>query len=187
MIGLSLHEQLKEATKNRHQQLEEELDLERRVYSRGAYADLLARFFGIYSPLEEALLRAPDLHDFGYRMAERSKLDALRADLAILGITADYLPWCTKLPVLRTIPQLLGCAYVMEGATLGGMAIQSMAQKARTSLPSSFFSVYGATTRERWAEFLGILKSCHRRFPDQDEEVIEAALDTFQAFESWCA
>ncbi|MFL5200662.1 MAG: biliverdin-producing heme oxygenase, partial [Microvirga sp.] len=58
---MTLLERLKVETRQAHDRIEAAIDLERRIASRDAYRDLLARFYGFHKAWEsEAAAMAPD-------------------------------------------------------------------------------------------------------------------------------
>ena len=69
-------------------------------------------------------------------------------------------PRCTDLPDCTTPEQLLGCLYVIEGATLGGRSITRHLQIRLGLTPESggaFFDGYGAQTGSHWKAFCTML------------------------------
>jgi len=177
---------LRSRTADAHRRLEEAVEIEQRIRQADDYRDLLARFWGFYAPLEQALAavawRVDPVPDW-----IRPKTPALRRDLQELGIADPAtLPVCRDLPKLGDWRAALGCHYVLEGATLGGRTIvKLMAREDRTSdLPAGFFSGYGEATGEHWRRFCACL---HRH------SLCEAALlsapaaaeATFASMERW--
>ena len=116
----------------------------------------------------------------GLEFERRLKLPALRNDLRVLGVPASQ--WGvgpeTALPVLGSVEQALGFAYVLEGATLGGRVIRKRVAAAGGSLVGlSFFDVYGPATGEQWVRFCAVLeRQCKFRIP----EAVEGALAGFR-------
>jgi len=92
---------------------------------------------------------------------------------------------CSDLPRVMTTTDLAGCAYVVEGAALGGQMISRELDRS-LGIRSDFFAGEGRQTSVRFAEVLAwiddvaLADSC----PD---EVVRAACDTFTKFERWLA
>lgn len=81
---------LRALTRPHHDRIEKELDLVDPAITRPAYTALLARFYGFYVPLEDAL----GVHDWdalGLDWPARRKRGLLEAGLAALGVGAEGL------------------------------------------------------------------------------------------------
>ncbi len=176
---------LRRATREHHAELERRLPPSAIAASPAAYQRILAAFFGFYEPLEERIRRAEPPLD----ASARQKTPALRADLAALGKTPaelDALSRCDDGPDPGSPAEALGCAYVVEGATLGGQIIARHV-RARLGLgPNTgalFFSGYGRQTGTRWREFVAIIER-HVAHPDR-ARAGRAARDTFVSLTRW--
>ena len=101
--------------------------------------------------------------------------------------TIAALPFCDVLPPLVTLPNLLGCLYVIEGATLGGQIITRHLQKNLHIFPETgaeFFNGYGAATATRWQACCAMLTTQAEKIAD-DEHIIATANQTFATLEHW--
>lgn len=183
-------QRLRQATRAQHEALERQLPLLDPALSRDSYRDFVSRFFGYYAPLEARLLAAPGWSDIGLAYLERRKLPQLERDLRAFGATTDTLaavPLCRELPDVASSARLLGCLYVIEGATLGGQIITRRLQASLGLTPESgaaFFSGYGAQTGSRWKAF-GALLTAYVQRTGGDDEVIASANRTFATMEGW--
>jgi heme oxygenase len=154
---------LKLATSARHTALEDQLPLMRSDLSCEEYRQFVGRFFGFYAPLETLLMASNHWQLLGFDYAARQKTPRLVQDLLALGGSAVELaaiPRCTNLPALTTPEQLLGCLYVIEGATLGGRIITRQLQTQLGLNPESggaFFEGYGGQTGPHWKAFCTML------------------------------
>lgn len=97
---------------------------------------------------------------------------------------ASRLPTCPGFPLLDTIPRALGCAYVLEGATLGGAVI--LRHLGRTlgvtrERGGAFFGSYGSASGPMWKEFCGALAACD----EPAEPAVAAARETFATLDGW--
>jgi heme oxygenase len=190
---------LKLATSASHSALEEKLPLMNADLSRQAYCRFVARFFGFYAPLEAQLMASPHWQQLPFDYADRQKTPRLTQDLLALGTTPTALsatPLCAALPPLHAPEQLLGCLYVIEGATLGGRSITQHLHTKLGLTPQSggaFFDGYGTQTGSRWKAFCTMLmnNADHPDHPNHpiDESrhaaIVAAADSTFQTLTQW--
>jgi heme oxygenase len=179
---------LKDATAERHEAVERRVDIEGRLGSTSDYADLLARFYGFYAPLESALARAGDYDSLGIDFDERRKTGRLARDLAALGRDPAAVPLCPDPPTVESVAQALGTMYVLEGATLGGRVITRMVESRLGLTPErgcAFFSSYGDRVGAMWNAFRAALTNFAT--PQTESEVVAAATRTFDALDGWLA
>lgn len=181
--------QLKTATWPLHQRLERRLDFRTRTASRENYRDHLRQLWGFYATLEPRLCGGvldEWLEDYG----ERRKLPMIEQDLEALGIPSAalaQLPRCPTVPPCEDAASAFGCAYVIEGATLGGRSLLP-AIGARLGLTSgqgaAFLASYGDAVTLRWKTFGTALNQCCADAARR-ARATAAAVATFSAFESW--
>lgn len=181
---------LKKETRTHHERVEAALDLPSRIASFRAYESLLACLYGLYRPLETSLTAASRRTGPAFDWSPRWKTPLLVADLHSLGWSGDRiaaLPLCTKLPRLDTTAQAAGCAYVLEGATLGGQIIRGEVARALPLHDAGvqFFTGYGEQTRAQWLAFGTALNEFVQQHPDSADEVVRSAEETFVCFEHW--
>ena len=189
-LPMSILERLKSGTYARHVAIESRTVLLNKDLSHSNYSLCLQRFLGYYSPLETRLLESPVWHEIEFTYADRYKTPLVLQDLLALGMSQDALaaiPQCTALPDLTTAAQLLGCLYVIEGATLGGQIISkhlSSTLGVSTVSGCAFFAGYGKHTGSKWKAF----GACLTAFTTQtgcDDEIIASANKTFQTLDCW--
>lgn len=184
---------LKLATSACHSALEDQLPLMHANLSRDDYRQFVGRFFGFYEPLEARLMASPHWRPLAFDYAARQKTPRLAQDLLALGGTAQALaatPRCSELPAFDTPEQLLGCLYVIEGATLGGRSITRHLQTQLGLTPESgvaFFDGYGAQTGLRWKAFCTMLSNNADRYSDESRHaaIIAGANGTFHTLTQW--
>ncbi len=172
--------------------MEAQLPLHESRLTRATYHGLLLRFLGFYAPLEQCLLSGPlqPQPEFDYR--ERLKTPQLEQDLYDAGETPDSLrraAQCDALPPVSTLAEVLGCLYVIEGATLGGQIIARQLQASlgsTTDYGARFFSGYGAATGSQWKATGAFLSTMAERV-DQDDAIVASANATFQSLGRWVA
>jgi heme oxygenase len=184
---------LKLATSASHRALESQLPLMHRDLSLDDYRRFVSRFLGFYAPLEGQLLAAPCWQQLAFDYTARQKTPRLTRDLLSLGSSFEALrgtPLCTDLPVLETPEQLLGCLYVIEGATLGGRVITRHLEGQLGLKPESggaFFDGYGTETGTHWKVFCTLLSKHADHCTDQGrhEAIVVGANRTFEALTHW--
>ena len=182
-------QQLRDATRLDHQQLEARINLLERDWSLEFYRALLEKFHGFYAPLEPAIFAHPQWQQAKFAIESRRKLHWLHSDLQFLGLNTPQigaLPHCKYLPRADTFARALGCAYVLEGSTLGGQII-ARHLKTQLNLPPNgcrFFTAYGAQTGAMWRKFIAVLNAYESSEREQNE-LLESASATFRALECW--
>jgi heme oxygenase (biliverdin-IX-beta and delta-forming) len=176
----------------RHMRLEKRLPLMAADFTQDRYRELLRRFFGYYSPLEERLAGFHGMVEAGFDYEGRRKTPKLVRDLLALSDSSETLitiPRCETLPALETPGQVWGCLYVIEGSTLGGQIISAHLKGKFGLTPdagSAFFSGYGKETGQRWIEFKTALTTASER-GDMDDEIVASASATFDTLGEWVA
>lgn len=176
---MSLLTSLRTGTRDAHARVEDAVDVLRAGRSPATYAPVLQGFHSLYAPLERALDASPLTLLVVPDFAERRKTAWLDADLAALGAPA---PPDLDVPPLRTVEDVAGTAYVLEGATLGGAVVA----RELPDVPHRFFASYGSRRGAMWAGFRGHLRALDERGVDQ-ERTVAAARRTFALFERACA
>jgi heme oxygenase len=182
---------LKEETRPYHNQLEGDplsrgiLDAELRP---AYYLQVLSAYYGLYAPLEARLLSAADWPAMGFDLGRRLKTPLIERDLAAFGLEGELLrtlPMCADLPALTSTPAALGCAYVLEGSTLGGQMIARHVETAlglSASAGVAFFRSYGENLGPMWKEFRSFLEA---HAAGHEDAVVAGAGATFGTIVSW--
>jgi len=157
------------------------------------YQQILERFYGFYQPLELAFRKhAQVMEALDYE--NRFKLPLLTKDLKHFGHTNETLssiPQCDYVPELETLPQVLGCMYVMEGSTHGSQFIAKRLQEQFNldGAGLSYYEGYGKDTMPRWKTFKAYLDSSlgdgNQKDGAQDDQVATTAAQTFEALHRW--
>ena len=185
---MTLLERLRIQTRPSHEAVEKQFGLFDRSWSADQYRHLLRRFLGFYDPLEGRIDVAADWSGLGFDWPRRRKTPLLRRDLTALGERPELLaalPRCNDLPSAGSLPQALGCLYVLEGATLGGQVVA----RHLAGVPGladgaffSFFSSYGGEVGPMWRAFGEFLTA---QANGEDDIVVKAACETFTSLGLW--
>lgn len=186
----SLREEIREATRAEHDDIESHLDLSRPDFELGQYARLLQKYHAFYQALEQFLLeRAAQASGFArFYCRDRLKTAWLASDLKALGARDDTPADASlreRLAALFASEQrLLGALYVIEGSMLGG-AVLSKQFRRRFGLAretgAMFFTGYGSETREKWLALIELLGQFDHD-PAARSEAIEGARSMFRLF-----
>lgn len=183
-------QRLKIETRAQHAALEGLLPLLNPNMSLEAYRECLRRFYGYYLPLESLLIAQPVWDELGFDYTRRCKAHGLQRDLLALGDSPTQLmqiPRCHDIPKLHTLAQVLGCLYVIEGATLGGQIITKHLQANLGLTPAhgaTFFNGYGVCTGAQWKAF-GIMLITRAEQANDSNAIVDSANQTFQTMGQW--
>ena len=174
-----LREALKNATESAHDRVERLLALDAPELSLSQYIRYLRLMHAWHSAIEPKL-ESRAMIGLGIDMRSRAKLPWLEADLAHFGVPpALFLR--LSLPPLETAPAQLGCAYVMEGATLGGAVLYPRIAPRFNLGPfagASYLYGRGSETGSSWKRFVQALDAAPLD-PAERQECIESARATF--------
>ena len=175
--------ELRAATREQHDRIEQRVDLAARLASAEEYRGLLARLHGFYAPVEAAL--APHAGDIaGLDFHGRRKASLLLDDVRALGGAEE--PAAEDIPEVRSQAQALGVLYVLEGSTHGGAVIARMARErlgVTRERGASFFCAYGGSVGSRWRAFGDVVED--HTGGTAPAEMRDAATGCFEALEDW--
>jgi len=183
-------QRLRVETRTAHEQLESNIDLLGRKWTNEFYRQLLEKFYGFYSIIEPSIWERVQWELVGIDAKKRRKTNLLVQDLKVLGLNCEEimrLPQCAKVPIVETFSQALGCAYVLEGSTLGGQVITRHLRRElgiESERGASFFTSYGSEVGPMWRDFTNILNTEDLSQEDEDL-IVHYACKTFGAFDNW--
>jgi heme oxygenase len=168
---------LRERTRDAHACAEQAMDLPGRGRDRDRYAQVLRSLRSVYAPLERELDAAEAARAVLPDWPARRKTRWLDDDLLALGVPV---PPDAQVAPLQGAEQVVGVAYVLEGATLGGALVGPL---LAPGLPHRFFDAYGPGRGRMWRDF--------RRHVDgigglDEDAVVASAQWTFGAFTASC-
>ena len=176
---------LKAETAASHARVDALMDLP--AMTRPRYSASLAALRDAHLAVERELSRhATALAEFGYDVADRSKLGWLDADLATLGAIPSA-PSSDFTLALQDAADAFGAVYVMEGSTLGGQVIARHVIPMLGVTPAEgcrYFTGYGPSTRERWRDTTAaITRFAEPNCEDATGRMVSAANRTFALVE----
>ena len=172
---MMLMARLKEATRQRHEEVEARMPVLDPGLPLPGYARLLRQLQTVVEPLEAQLLERSV--PAAFRLKERLKAPLLARDLAALPASPSLPPLAVR---LTGLPEALGALYVLEGSTLGGQVI-GRHLRARGLTPArggAYFHAYGPETGAMWRAFSEAMNG----WEGEPERVIAGANLTFGAF-----
>ena len=114
-------EKLKQRTCIHHERASKNIDILHAHLSMEEYGNV-TETVGFYKPLGVPIANGKEWPLSILNFDRRKKIPLLEYDLYVLGYPS-FLPLCTDLPELPDFAHVLGCLYVLEGATLGGQII----------------------------------------------------------------
>lgn len=185
----TLAERLREETKTEHAALEKAMmPLLKAARDKESYTRLLTAMYTYLQPVEKAVfqyIHAEQLPD----ATDRRTMAYMAADLKALDTNPDVLPRAAQLPAINNLAGAFGALYVLEGSTLGGQIVGNILRK---NLPPAlhhtrYFDSYGEETKTMWKKFTQALNIFGEAHPAQGAEIINAAKETFTAFQKHLA
>ena len=185
-VAMGLRETLKESTRDEHVALEALLALERPALTIHDYQGYLTATHAYYRRIEPRLGSSATLAAMGLDMRRRGKRAWLESDLAWFGL-APIAAADPPVPDVADGARALGCAYVLEGATLGGHVLERLLGPRLGLAPGrggTFLAGYGARTGAMWRGFLAALEEAGRDGVDE-RACVEGARETFASLGDW--
>ena len=179
-------DRLRDATRDLHTATEEVAAVTEG--GRERYVWFVARQYGFTAPLEPRLAAAPGIAAVGLDLERRRRAHLFAADLLHLGLHPAQLPRCTALPRVDSAARALGALYVLEGSTLGGAFLLAHLGRTLGVAPgagASGLAPYGHSLREMWVAFADALDGFVREAPGEQDEVVDAARETFARMLDW--
>jgi heme oxygenase len=184
-------ERIRDVTRPFHRSLEQASALMRPDVTADDYRCYLTKLLGFHAPVELMLNGLAIRHGLDMALAGRRKTPLIVQDLAALGLSrasAEAVPWSPWLPKPVGVGGLLGCAYVLEGATLGS---KILLRRLGRWLPevagaSRYLNCYGDAVGELWHAFLALFELHVVGRAEQDAAVV-ASHETAQSLWAWLA
>lgn len=175
---------VKEATRDQHDDLEKIVDVMSNILTKERYKEMITDFYRFYSSIEGEI-SDERLFSIGIDAHRRRKTPLLERDIDALGADGhSTTEKFTDIPVLDTVPKMLGSLYVMEGATLGGQVITRHLRTQLGITPENggaFFNSYGHEVGPMWKQFCSAVNTYAEQNGHEDE-IIGSARATFDSF-----
>lgn len=171
---------LRHRTRPAHERLDAALDFRAPgSVTIARYTALLTGSLDVVSVLEPALAREIGHVD---KAPGAGRIASLASDLAALGRASTPRPVSLRGP--SSTAEAYGCAYVLEGSTLGGLVLASMVRRdLGDDAPVAYLTLRGAQTRPAWQAFLRDLADFGARATDREHEAaVDTAMATFDAY-----
>jgi heme oxygenase len=139
------------------------------------YVAFLRASHRVLSSLDAALSRI-----FKRPISERSAQVA--ADLQALGQPAPSAPPATWAPSDQA--EAMGCAYVVEGSSLGGLVVAKIVERELgLQAATTFLRGHGPRTKDLWRSFLSELDAWGANArPEERARAVQAATTTFATY-----
>ncbi|BES70150.1 biliverdin-producing heme oxygenase [Marinobacter nanhaiticus D15-8W] len=193
--------ELRQATEISHQAIERNPRLKQLFTSDlsvTAYRQLLADLLGFYEPVEAQLdcaallLSDADRKAIALTTEGRWKTPWLRHDLRNLGLSDEAIAGLpraprSECPGIEGLPSVIGCLYVLEGATLGGKLISRQIESCLDITAANggrFYHGYGPDNGPMWGRFRQQLANLDMD-ASQTAKITTAAVETFSALDRW--
>jgi heme oxygenase (biliverdin-IX-beta and delta-forming) len=175
---MSLTERLKLETRSEHDAIEAIVEALRPFDDEACYARFLSSALGFYEPVEADLIAAGTIEP------ARAKTPWIVRDLEVMGARIDG-PRASFRPPADPAGRF-GCAYVLEGATLGGRILLARVNESlglSSEAGARFLAGYGSETGAMWTSFRAALVE---RVPaSAGDALVEGARETFRSYGKW--
>jgi len=183
--GLSLSAQLQMQTARLHKRVEILLGLPGAIRTQDEYCVWLARFLGLYDPIERSLATFSQWEALGI-VPPPHRHTCLADDLVGPGAAPRAPP--AMQPDLPTFAHALGALYVLEGSTLGSRFIlRDLETRIGTQIAGAtrFLGGRGEAVRPMWQSFKAALDNFGREKPDLCADVVTGTERVFRAILAW--
>jgi heme oxygenase (biliverdin-IX-beta and delta-forming) len=154
----------------------------------GDYVNYLKKLYGFVKGFEENVFpilqnTIPDIDRRKKTYLLENDLLAQHQDLQLIEMPNDEIFHQN----FNTEASAWGGMYVLEGSTLGGQIINRHLQKKLGDIigQSDYFRGYGAETGTAWKSFLESFCMQAKKSSEQEQEIIRAAIKTFDLMDSW--
>jgi heme oxygenase (biliverdin-IX-beta and delta-forming) len=147
--------ELRAATRDSHEALDERLVLQPGAVSLPRYAAFLRASLAVVEPVEARVAVWLGATDYVTRA------ECLRADLASLGEPPHASHRGIEVPAIASRAAAMGAAYVLEGSTLGGLFLARTLDRglALEGRSIRYLTFRGERTKTCWREFLARIEA----------------------------
>ena len=176
-------EQLREATSEKHQELDNAmLPVFKDATNQEKYIELLKKFYGSFKPLYTLIDNYVGIEEIP-DLPQRRSVANLEKDLLHFDIDLVTISQLKQLPSITSKADAMGALYVLEGSTMGGVYLAKMLEKQLgidEMSGLSFFSGYGKETKAMWLTFIDSLEQFAANC-NCDLQITTAASKTFDS------
>lgn len=183
---LKFNEKLKQGTAEKHKRLEE-TELSKAMMSPAltlsGYNTYLQRMYNFIGPFEETYYNR--LKEIVSDIDARKKAKSMLLDIERTGAALKPQKPLMWFNANVSTGFLLGALYVLEGSTLGGRFLYNNAHKVLQLTEqngAAYFAGYGSETGAMWKNFINNLNDYAAAHPGEQQEIIDGANFTFDAF-----
>jgi heme oxygenase len=181
---------LRAATHDSHKAVERLTPFFRADFDRTAYLRWLDAMHGFYRVLDAAVAASGFVTHTGWQYLERSAL--IGRDLAALAERAPAAPLdphgvLAPLAGMRSIGEVGGMLYVVEGSALGGKVLLKVLERGAAvtaDAGAGFFAPHGEQPHLRWSEYVALLERLALSATFQ-QDAVAGAEATFNALLNW--
>ena len=150
--------------------------------TKETYIQIITGWYDFMKTLETNYFQFPQLFRIVPDLQERLKTKLLEKDVAEIN-TNHSVTSSTKIsiPVCKTIHELIGILYVIEGSSLGAQFItkQLTSNSNLSNLSFHFYKGYGNETITKWESFKKWLNIYGENYPESHSEILASANDCF--------
>lgn len=177
MTSEPLAGRLRSETADLHRKTETIVGVPGSVQTRQQYAQLLERLAVFYSSAQRAM--EDERWHSGWQLvdidiASHSRISLLRSDLKQLG--APEPGGGQSVVPIDSFGAALGCLYVVEGSSLGGLSIGPAIRATLGSVPTSFYDGAGRGHPRAWRRVQAALAAYDLGHPDVEDVITGAEL-----------
>ncbi|MES2661680.1 MAG: biliverdin-producing heme oxygenase [Pseudomonadota bacterium] len=155
---IPIMQQLREATADAHAAIENTPIMQSLLHgnlSRPHYISLLQRLHAFHKPLENKVDHYLHGSDLYLIWSVRHKSVWLEEDIHFFKQKTISSFSFNCLPNILSIPDLMGCIYVLEGATLGALVIRKLLIEHygyESNSGGRYYTAYGTATQNFWKQ-----------------------------------
>jgi heme oxygenase len=147
------------------------------------FAAVIGMLWGVHAQIERDFERMPGFEEYGFSLLARRKTPFLVRDARELqerGYEVVLTTPQTTHPFAGDLARAIGCLYVIEYSTLGGVVLHNALQE-QLGFTSAYFGCYGSETMKHWKSFQAALQRYADAHPAEEAQVVEGVRATFDA------
>ncbi len=185
MPGSITHKRLADATRSRHQQLDQHVALLGLLSVKPVVADYvraMQSFYQCFYILEPVVAKYESANVVTGLGPYVRNLHALAEDLHALNVVGNASLVNIQVPRIETTAEYIGVRYVLEGSAQGGAYIAAHLQDKLPEMNSAFsYWVLQRHTAQNWTDFLSFVSHLDSD-NQQQQHAVQSAQQTFDIF-----